>query len=280
MVNLKKIARGIGILIFVSTLSTALLINSLSDFTKYENMKSVFVDMLSLQLEQRVSESGQEIDSEQLYQVLSISCEGKDSLELPLEDIGQFGDVKTIPIDCNELRKAGSEGVINYLFDNIAKSVFDSFYYKDYSCEFVDCIQKGDLLVVMSAEGHYFFDSIKLAVWAIVIIGAILIFAYSESWSSRLKGLGWPLIFTGLSYFFISFIKSYLIDSFSVVLEARQAGMDVTKPIDAILNPAMNILLLILVAGIVLTVAGYVVRQYEEKKEEEKSKIKVIKLKK
>lgn len=279
--DLKKIARSLGIFIFILSLSSALFVSAIAEFTEYDNMKSMLVDILSLQLEQAAGQVESDQLSDQLYQTLLIACESRDTFEVPLSEIGEFGDVTSVIINCADFKQL-SEGAntMEYLLDIVAGNVFDSFYYKQYDCEFVDCLQTADYLVIMSAQGNQFFKSVNVVLWAGVVIGSVLIIAYSETWASRLNGFGWPMIFTGASYFFVSFLRTVIFENFPLMSEAEQAGINIAGPIDALMKPMMDSLMMVLTIGVVLIVASYVVGYYENKRKEEKKNIKTIRLKK
>jgi hypothetical protein len=279
---LKKIAKTVGVAIFLLTLSSAIFASSLAEFTRQDVMKPVVVDTLTAQLEKAAEKSGYtQSEYEKIQQTMSDACSGRESIEVPFSDIGEFGSVTTITINCTELGglPAGPTS-IKYLFGLVAESIFDGIYFKQYDCEFMYCLKRGDFLVAMSAQGNEFFNSIRLALWVGVAVGTIMILSYSEGWPDRLKGLGWPMIFTGVSYFFIGFVKSMIIDNFPVVTEAKKAGIDITGPIDAVINPTMTSLLILLAVGAIITVAGYALGHYEHKKESEMSEVKIIKFKK
>jgi len=274
---LRSIGKAVGGAIFTLSLVSLIVSIGLVQFTEYENMKTIFNEIFSSQIEGGLGEiSPESVGKEaiegmtekelgEMYQAFLEMCEGKESVDVPISESGE-----TITIDCNELRAAQSEeeGLEAVIGDVAATSIFDGIYYKEYDCGFLDCIQAGQVGIVISAQGHEFFKRVRLYLAAGVAAGAAIILISAERWSARLKGLGWPLVFTGISYFLMDFTKNIIVPKLPA---AEQAGIDIMSLVDKMIAPIMNIFLIVLVVGVVLTAGGYALA-YKEKKEKKKVK--------
>lgn len=144
-------------------------------------------------------------------------------------------------------------------------ALFDNIYYKEFDCGFVECVQAGKFDIMLSAQGHEFFNGIKMYLIAAVVVSAVMIFVSAETWPARMKGFGVPLLFIGLSYVMLNLVKSNIISQFPFAQEAEQIGISVAPIVNKIVAPMMNIFLIALVAGIALTAGGYAL-EYKEKR--------------
>lgn len=270
---LRSIGKGIGGLVFTLSLAGLIFSIGLVQFTEYENLKEVFSEILSSQIEGGVAQAGTEsggtgeMTEEELgemYQAFLQICEGEESVELPIQE-----SEESITIDCNELRTAQSEeeGIKGAIGEAAAVSFFVSFfdgiYYKEYDCAFLDCIQAGQMDVMLSAHGHEFLKQIQVYFAAGIAAGVALILISAERWSARLKGLGWPLVATGISYLFLKFGEGIMS---SKLPGAEQTGVDVMSLIDKMFAPMMDSFLIALVVGIVLTASGYALAYKDKRK--------------
>jgi hypothetical protein len=230
-------------------------------------MKSLFNDIFSAQIGGGMTEvapggettqnvSQQNLD--EVYQALLQMCIGKDSIQVPSSEPD-----KSITINCIELQAGSGENITTAMGSIAADALFDNVYYKKYDCTFLDCLQTGQLGVVLSVQGHNFFDRMYIYSAVVVAISALTIIVASEKWPDRLKGLGWPLLFTGISYFFVSIVEGYISSKAS---STSQAGVSLSSLINRMFEPMMNIFLITLVAGVVLTAGGYVLAHKYKRK--------------
>jgi uncharacterized membrane protein YhdT len=144
-------------------------------------------------------------------------------------------------------------------------ALFDNIYYKEFDCGFVECVQAGKFDIMLSAQGHEFFNGIKMYLIAAVVVSAVMIFVSAETWLARMKGFGVPLLFIGLSYVMINLVKSNIISQFPFAQEAEQIGISVAPIVNKIVAPMLNSFLIALVVGAVLTAGTYAL-EYKEKR--------------
>jgi hypothetical protein len=274
---LRGVGKGVGGVLFTTFLVSLIFLIGIVQLTEYENMKSVFTDIFNMEIsglggqiglgegviEQAETEMTEE-EMMEIYQEILRSCEDKDVLEISISEAGEMAS-----IDCDVVRSGAerieSEGIKSVIKNIAAAALFDNIYYKEYSCGLLDCMQTGEIGFMLSAQGHESFKRMQLYLIVGIVAGAVIILASAETWPSRLKGLGWPLVLTGISYFFMGFAKSFIN---SKLPNTEQVGFDMMPIVDKMLAPMMNIFLIVLVAGIALTAGGYVL-VYKEKEGKE-----------
>jgi len=257
---LRGFGKVIGSIIFTTALALLIFSIGIVEFTEYENMNSVFAEILGPQLQDMTAQS--QINAEDAYRLVLLMCQGEETIELPITEGGD-----TLPIDCNDIRSIegeGSAGFEQMLTDVAVTIFFESIYYAEYDCGFLDCINQGDYQVVMSSMGHEFFIGIQQTLSIMAATGAVLILVCTTGWPSRLKAIGWPMMLVGVSYFIMTFMKDFMISKLSPNLQTQitQAGMDMTPIIEKIIQPMKTNLLLAFVVGVTLTAAGFGIGYY------------------
>jgi len=277
---LRNIGKGIGGLIFSVALIAVILAAGLAEFTGYESMKSVFLEIFKPQIEAQQAQIEQSqpgtVDNEALYKALLELCTGKAYIELPANqgEGGLAAGISNLTINCNDLRTYASRNesadAKTILVETTATAVFNSVYYKKYDCEFLRCMQDGQFTAIMSSQGHIFFESIQMYLLAGIALGAVVILVSSETWPERLKSTGIPMIFVGISYFLIGIAKTYAISTIpaSTQAKAAEAGINMSAIIDKILAPMSTNFLIVLIIGIALTAGGYAFAFYEKRREQ------------
>jgi hypothetical protein len=256
---LRRGGKFLGKIIFTSSIAFLIITMGLVEFTEYSNMKASFSGILG-------SAGGIESDLEDLpeeyleglYQRLLEMCEGQETIQIDTEES------QSVTIDCNSLRSAeDAEGsnLTTVISGIITAPLFDSIYYKEYECEFLECMQTGQFLVLFSEQGHEFFVRIQIYLALGVAVGIVIIILLSENWPERLKGLGWPLVFTGISYFIFELGKLIIADSLG-----EEVGVSMASMVDSMFGPMINNFLIALVAGIALVSTGYVLAYKAKKK--------------
>jgi len=271
---LRGVGKAAGSIIFTTSLALLIFSIAIVEFTEYDNMNSVFVEILGPQLQDMTAQS--QISAEDAYQLVLVMCQGEENIALPITEGGD-----TIPIDCNQIRSIEGEGGAGFeqMLTDVAVTIFfDSIYYADYDCEFMDCLNQGDYQVVMSSKGHEFFLGIQQTLLVVSIAGILLILICTTDWSSRLKGVGWPMMLVGMSYFVMTFMKDFMVSKLSPDLQAQmsQAGIDMTPIIEKIIQPMKSNLLIVFAVGVVLTAAGFGINYYIKKQLKDRSQKKSL----
>lgn len=289
---LRSIAKAVGGVVFGISLAGLIFSVGLVEFTKYDSLKSVFSEILvtqigsafggvgttqttqGLQVTQGTEGIPEGVSEEQLeegYQRILEMCEGKESVQVQIPaEAGAIAGIMTI--NCSEVRAAaqemeeGTKSVSEIIGDVTAGAIFDNIYYKKYDCSFVDCVQTGQLGIVFSAQGNEFFKLSQLYLAVGVAAGAVIVLISAENWPSRLKGLGWPMVSIGISYFLIGVVENLLVSKLPGV---EKAGIDISSLVDKMVAPMMDWFLITLAIGAALTAGGYVLA-YKEKKKSKK----------
>ncbi len=263
---LRSFGKALGVILFTTLLTASLMSTGFIEFTKYNNMKSIFINILGPQMEN--TDITSQIDPTQGYEILLMMCEGKDWITLPISE----DESDTITIKCDDVRSINADNNTQMKTDvknMLIASFFDETYYKEYDCSFLGCILTGKPSIIMSAKGHDFFVNIQKYLFIGTALGGILIITSAKKIESKLKSLGFSMLFVGSSYFILTFSRDYMISKISPDTQQTMSelGIDFTPIIGNILNPIMDNLLLVFSIGALLTITGYGLQFYKNKEE-------------
>jgi hypothetical protein len=266
----------IGSSLFIVGIIFAIYSSALAQLTEYETLKGVFTEILQTQVNQQDEdlEGAIAVNEEQVYAFLQQQCEGKETVSIPVdEDVGigiMLPDIDEIQVDCAKLEEMSQEeiSIEEQLMVVATKNIFDSFYFKQYDCEFIFCLTTGSPEVILTERGHRFFSDNIIMLWGVVAFGCALVIISCETWDERFKGLGWPLFIIGISYFLMGTINDTILGRMPLVEEAEQAGIDIKGTINKFIKPIVDSLLVVLVVGAVMVLIGYAIDYYQKKKEQ------------
>jgi len=264
---LRGLGKFFGSLFFSTFLIATLLLVAFAQLTEYGKLKSLAVPLMESVFTQQL---GSQMTNENLntfHSMLIQTCQGKDSIEIPLGE-------SNITVSCTKITGTTSDKLIALIATSIAEKKFDEIYYKNYTCDFLACIQQGgqkSLIVILSQHANNFFKSVMSYSIIGVISGAILIFISSETWSGKLKIYGWNMFFTGGPIILIDYLKDILISKFATQIPNEIKGA-VGNIVGKTLEPLITYSIIILVAGVVLIIIGYFLAKKERKVERGKSK--------
>lgn len=264
---LKKIGKAIGSMTLVFAIMALLTINALADLTEYETLKPIFIDLIQAQASSQMETVDIDVTDEELYQFIAAMCEGQETVTVPLEEVGGYGGLNAVTIDCDDFRDEPAMGrtTMDYIVDEVGEGFFDQFYYQEYDCEFVDCINSGQFYVIMSQKGNQFFTELKMWPWVFIAAGVVTVYLCANNWSDLLKSLGWSLAFLGVSYIIMGYVTDKVVDSMPGTEQAQEVGIDIMTPVNAVLKPILDGLLYVLILGIVLLAAGYALELYKRR---------------
>jgi hypothetical protein len=239
--NLAKVVSGS---LFSFFLASLIIIASFAKLTQYPVLKQVFSEIFSTQL----------IDESKLveaYEGVEIFCRNREEISLPLNN-------ESIQLNCSEVRETKKED-----FPELIKAkLFDKFYFKEYPCKFIECLQSDkpeNLLIVFSKRGNEFFKMMQ-NYFLFATFGFGFVFVLSlETISEKIKGVGKTLSLAGFPYFILKFGSNLLFPP--QLQQVRIKGI-----IERILNPITNYFFYIFLIGIALTVIGYLMTYLEKKR--------------
>jgi hypothetical protein len=242
----RKLGEIFGWLIFSISLGFFIMFIALANFTQYTTIQPVITNIIENQFQNTPQE---QIDL--LYLNLTEQCKASSTAMIPLVN-------QEVSLNCTDVKNSQSSGIIHL----ISKNLFDQIYYKKYDCNFIDCIkglafqqnssdvQNQQFQVIISEKSNEFFSNSQLFLIVGIAVGLVLIVISVRVWYNILKIIGVTLLFAGIVYLLIPFIKTQL-------LPVAQQGEDLSAIVDMLFAPIMEILRNILILGIVLTIAGY-----------------------
>ena len=264
---LRGIAKAFGGLVFSVALTLVIVSMGMAEFTSRGSVVSFFTGLVGPQIASSVRGDPATFNATQARDAIAAACAGKQYIDGPSVDIGTFGNSGNLkmPMGCAELTAAAANAtdIPSAVGALAAGSMAEGLYTATYSCEFLDCLQQGKLLVVLSAQGNAFFRSVQLALLAAAAVGAAIIVVACEGWPKRLKAIGMQLVFVGISYFIILLGKSYVPSLLLADTRAglATAGIDISGIIGRAVDPMNTMLLASFVAGVVLVAAGYLLER-------------------
>ncbi len=193
--NWKKFARPISAFLFDLFLLVSIGYYTLVQLTQPDNLKTVLTETVSSQ-------------TDQTYNQVLQYCQQPSSTSVSFN----ITENQTVTISCSDIRQGK-----NVFITSIVNQIFSTVYYKNYTCEFFQCLQQGqfpqNMLVVFSAYGNSFFSEILLySVIATIIFAVILIVSY-ETMVDRLKGFGKTLLSEGIPFLILTFLIGGLLSS-------------------------------------------------------------------
>jgi hypothetical protein len=236
---LKKIGVSVGCLLFTTFITLSIVSIAVVDITSYDSLQPLFSDIIKSTIGD-VDPATMDVMLDALRQ----QCQGKDTIEFSQGDT-------TVMIDCSDIMEEGAD-----VRDIIATSMFDELYYKQYDCDFIECMVSGEFTVIASAQGNSFFQNAQIVFIAVSALGAAIIIALTETWPGRLKTLGIQMIFIGIAYFIMDIVIPMVLPNFVPTTEAGAVAQAMSL-VDSITQSMKMYFLCFFVAGAVLTAAGY-----------------------
>ncbi|MBI5332864.1 MAG: hypothetical protein HZB65_04780 [Candidatus Aenigmarchaeota archaeon] len=145
---LENLGKSIGSMILIISIVGLVFAYGFAQATDYDSLKPVFTDLTASQLKS-VS------DSEQLRSLINQQCLSTDTITMPIGNT-------MLELDCKELQSA--EDIEKYA----SGKIFDSFYYKEYDCSAIECLQnalgpeKQNLGVLVSDKMHSLLETMMI----------------------------------------------------------------------------------------------------------------------
>jgi len=252
---LGKIIGGIILGLFLIGLIFA---SGMAQFTTYDNLQPTFVNLISTSMP--INES----QFTQTKAMLTQQCQQPGVTTIDLGTLGNGGVNMTLK--CSDIASATSAAQLARL---AATGLFDSIYYKNYTCEFFSCMstlpEQEKMTVMSSAHANAFFN--QAVMWCIggMILGIVLLVVAIRKPFGIAKAVGIEMIASGaVAYVGISMIKGTI----STGMPSEVIGVA-----NSLFGILQNNFIIVLAIGVVLTVIGFVgVRFVKTKKPAKKKK--------
>jgi hypothetical protein len=249
MTILRVIAKAIGGFFFTTFLVLVIFLLAIAHFTACSTLKSIAVNLLK----QQFTATPEQLNATHAALLYQCQTSGNktiyaQSLELKCSDISA-----TAATDLPEL---------------ISNATFDKIYFKKYNCSFIQCFQlQGEekFLFLMSEQANEFFEKAIIYLGLATTLSLFILVAATETWSGRFKAVGTSLVFIGISYFLMPLIEGYAASQLPQQMSAK-AGSILSQIFDSISGN----LLIIFIAGIILTTVGFVLGYLSKRKETKK----------
>lgn len=242
---LKKLAKSLMYFVFTLSLVLTVQVYSLIDFTQPENLKSVVGGII----QDSMPDGQVSGESVLIIRDLKSKCAGKSAL------LGEL-NVPDLVIDCSDVNGLSETGDLkSFATSAIVKSIYE----KDYGCSFLDCLLRSPppVQVMISRIAHDFYASILIYMMAFTVLSGIVFLFLVDGLNSRMKSVGFALLWTGLPFLLVGFLSDALLGDFF----PESISTSVKAVLESITNPTYPIYVYLSVAGFVLVFAGYFVRK-------------------
>ncbi|MEM7821729.1 MAG: hypothetical protein QXX38_02885 [Candidatus Aenigmatarchaeota archaeon] len=244
---LRNIGKATMIIVFSLSLTFSVLTLFIYNLTTYENAKNIFISVYMNAIIKNASK--QEIET--LYNSLSYYCERNST--------ASFTILENITLKCSEFLGKNS----TYLVYLIAEKSFDSFYFKNYGCEFLDCIRNiksnEDIVVFFSLTAHDFIGEIIKPLFIITLVSAALLLILIETWNGRLKLFGIEFLSYGVFFFLLPYIKTFLLGKLPEEVPVEE------NTLDLVLSQLSPILLIFFALGVFLIGCWFLLKVFGKK---------------
>lgn len=249
----RKFILSVTSFLLILSLSLLLLVHAYSLLLERNNLKSLIEKNVEAVLGNETLE-----EMEDRFIFLKEVCKSGEGIE-----VGEFITIMNISINCSSVENSAS---FKELLSDI---VLSSIYYKHYECGVLECLKKGNLLYFVSYD---FFT--KLIYWENILIGlsfflCVLLIAFSNKISGKLKSLGTVFLLTGIPFFVAEKSKDFA-SAFIQQKIAHLSSFNLTVLIKNILTalfyPIEFYYKALIFSGVVLLGLGYAVEYFLEKR--------------
>ena len=242
------IARWIVNTLFVLAIAAFLIASTGAHFTEKDNLKPIVQEVAISQLNA--------VQVQDLKNNLNDACEEQNT-----ETISQYSKEinQTITINCSQI---SDEYVKQIYRDQVIGSMFDNIYSQ--KCSGFSCLF-GNPLAAASESANKFMRKLEyICIIGTLILGA-LVFLMAKGISGRLIALGYPVLFSGIPYFFMPAVRGKVIASLP-----SNAGPSGAKIVDLILEYLGSMFIIMFAIGAVLVAAGFIIKFTIERKRKKK----------
>ncbi|OYT42614.1 MAG: hypothetical protein B6U78_00750 [Candidatus Aenigmarchaeota archaeon ex4484_224] len=242
---IRGIAKIVFSSLFIILLSIWLTLYLIENFTTYQNFQKI----INIGVQKIASSQFGNLTKEERINLINQYCSFSSYLEIPKnEPLIE----KNINISCSELKNKDPLEVIS-------QKISSEIYYKQYNCNFVDCLEENPFYVFSESANSSFNFFEKISLILTILFGILTLVAY-KSWDGRLKFFGISFLIVGIySFLLLNYsdsLTNILLQKFSQI---QVEGMDqiVNLIVQLFVSPLELIYKVTLLLGVFLLGLGY-----------------------
>ena len=239
-------------LVFILSLSSFLMIWSLEEFTNYNNMKSLMVNLYYEQMQDQIDRNY----IEYIHSNIKNQC-----LSTENETISFVFTGKSIKLKCDDIITSTSNNFMELVFD----ALFESFYFEKHQGSLIETLKqpRRDLsFILFSYDANQELKTLKIYALSVVIVSGMVLGLATSNWSGRLRVIGTSLIIVGLPVLTINVMKNSL--EKMLISESGEVIPSINMVLDNLFEIMYQKFTYVLVLGVVLTVLSLVFWLYEK----------------
>lgn len=239
----------ISMLLFFSLVSFGTT-ETLEKSTKYENIEQNFI-----QISEEYLEENTEIEEtiKQLLPFIKEYCRNNDTYTFEQQGA-------SFEISCEEINQEVSS-ITESIVDEVVTTFIEENYYKEYKCDFIECLQEEKPLVLVSEKAHNYWENQSiLFLW--ISIGLIIALFFLTRMKSNFFFISGGIIFiSGFVILQIPEIVSNIVSQMisSSTPDLSQMGMSseiLVKIAKAFFAQVENIYIWFILSGILFVIIG------------------------
>lgn len=226
----------VSVLLFLSIFSSVLSL-TLTSSLNYKNLQRESKEIVKGLLEEEVNFSS---TFDEAYPLIQSYCQNNSEYVLNSEGF-------TFTLSCTSALEGKTA-----LIENGVDSLIKGIYYKEYTCEFIDCFKEGELpLFVFSMKSYTFFNNIFKISLLIVSLLLLSAFLLMEKKTNLFILAGILTIISSLLFFKITDLINLLPEK------------TISQVIGLFFSSSFSISIKILIIGIILLITGIVLKIFK-----------------
>ena len=178
--------------LLVISISLTMLSYTFSELTKHENALPFFSGLIA----DRLSKEASAEEMQKISDGIRDECQGKKETTIDLEN-------RSIKINCSEIGRKPIQNIM-------AESMFNYFYYKDYSCKIAECFGEPENLPVVFSQqmNEKYKSSFQFLIFLSLTLAVILLLV-AKGIESKIRTLGSCLLVSGLGFIPFAFLMVF-----------------------------------------------------------------------
>lgn len=205
---LKWLGKSLGGFLFFTFLTSAIFMKTVVQLTEYNTLQPIVASILQTQM--IPGEKADEFNEIHDKMVEICNETGKKTIELGEGE-------ETMTFNCSQIEESTPQD----LFGKVILDKFDEIYYKEYDCEFIQCIRQPAegsevFTIFISEKAHLFFKEMLRLLWIGSGVAAVVLLVSVETWPGRARTFGLSFISIGAPFFILDFFKDTLVPYISM----------------------------------------------------------------